>query len=128
MTEQSVQAEALLVALQGIRLPGDAPGGFLAEAAVAMALGLVVATGVAILLAGLSHRRPRPVSAPQVSEQIAALRQLPEENRILALLHLARREYPQVQLVPSQALYTPGVFPSAQEVEAALLAQEARDA
>jgi hypothetical protein len=128
MTEQSAQAEALLVALQDIRLPGDAPGGFWAEAAVAMALGVVVATGLAILFAGLSQRRVRPAPAPQLSEQIAALQKLPEKNRVLALLHLARRHCPQVHLVPPQALYAPGQLPSAKEVEAALLAQEARDA
>ncbi|WP_083100394.1 hypothetical protein [Pseudophaeobacter leonis] len=128
MTEQSPQTEALLLALQDIRLPGDAPGGFWAEAAVAMALGVLVATGLAMVFAGLSQRRVRPAPAPQLSEQIAVARRLPEESRILALLHLARRHYPQVQLVPPQALYTPGQLPAAQEVEAVLLAQEAGDA
>lgn len=123
MSAQDPAREAMLAGLHDIRLPAEAPGGLLAEIAVVLALGIVLAVAVAWVLGRLAQPHPQP--AADLTAQVAALRALPEEARALALLRL---------LPPGEAaalrarLYLPGGHPDAAALEAALLRAGARDA
>lgn len=76
---------AVLAVLGDPRLPGTAPGGLLAEALLAGALGLTLGLGLALLLAwGVQRRRPPPPAPPPetaaLSPRAAALRRLARDR------------------------------------------------
>ena len=127
MAEQGISHDALLAGLHDIRLPEHAAGGVLAEVMVALALGLAAALLVS-LIAPLFAQRKVVAVAPALDERVAVLRDLPEEARALALLHLLREVTPEVRQQERRALYTPGGMPEAAMLERMLLQAEARDA
>lgn len=116
----------MLVGLQGLRLPEGAPGGLLAEVLVAVGLGLVIAWGLSFLV-GLVSTRVVQVT-PSLRDQLAALRDLPEAERSVALLHLIRTHDRAVADQLGARLYGRGDFPTSDELEGYLMQLAARHA
>ncbi|MDW4498647.1 hypothetical protein R5H30_11690 [Sulfitobacter sp. D35] len=126
METNGIDRETMLASLHDIRLPPTASGGLLADLLVAVALGLLAAFAVALVLPWLS--RPRtPTGATSLAERAAELRDLPETDRALALLHLGREAGLDLTEARRDRLYAPGVFPEARALQARLLQAEHAD-
>ena len=114
--------ETLLAGLQDIRLPADAPGGFLAELLVVIGLALGLALLVSLALRPFL-RRPEQMAAPlSLSAQIAALRDHPADDRVIGLLALIRTHAPGALPGLRPRIYGAGDPPAVAELEALLLA------
>lgn len=120
MSDRAMTKEAMLTSLRDIRLPADAPGGFVADLAVAIGLACAVALMIAALLRVLSLRA-RPLQGQTLQDRLAALAGRPEVERRVALLHLLRQYKPDRFADIRGALYRPdsGVDLSALEAEVA---------
>lgn len=120
MSDRAMTKEAMLTSLRDIRLPADAPGGFVADLAVAIGLACAAALMIAALLRVLSLRA-RPRSVQTLQDRLAALAGRPEAERRVALLHLLREYKPDRFADIRGALYRPdgGVDISALEAEVA---------
>lgn len=126
MADQGMSEAAMLAGLHDIRLPADAVGGFGAEMAVMVGLGLFCAWGLALLLPIFARPPALARPAPAMAERVAALRHRPDPARAVALLHLMRTQAPDA--APARdTLYTRGSFPSIEKLEAALLCQGTED-
>lgn len=117
----------MLASLHDIRLPTEAAGGLLAEVAIAIALGLLSAVALGFVMPVFARRR-RPEVEPSLNERVAALRHLPDEARAVALLHLMRSAAPETLPEDRTTLYAVDGFPTAAELETALLGGRAADA
>ncbi len=93
MSDKALSQDALLVSLRDIRLPDHAAGGILAELAVVVGLSGLCAVGVVLVLRAFSHRTPKSVDV-SLATQVAALSDLAEAERRVALLHLLRVHAP----------------------------------
>ncbi len=107
MDESALSEEAMLTGLRDIRLPADAPGGLLAEALAALALGLLLAVMLGCLLRLVTQMRPRLQTANALDD----LDTLPEEDQRLALLKRLKAGAPERYASLTQALYQPGGLP-----------------
>ncbi len=96
MAESALSEEAMLTGLRDIRLPADAPGGLLAEALAALALGLLLAVMLGCLLRLVTQLRPRPQTAKVLDD----LDTLPEEDQRLALLKRLKAGAPRTLCEP----------------------------
>lgn len=106
----AMSREAMLAGLQDIRLPAEAAGGIFAELAVAIGFAAVAALFAVAMFRLLGSRRV--VARPQtLSQRIAALDDLPDEDRRLALLHLLKSEAPDRYASFSAELYRPNRVP-----------------
>ena len=106
MADGALTREGVLAGLQDIRLPAEAAGGALAEALAAFGLGLLLASGIAMLTGLVTARRrtaPRPrASAPPRSEEALQL----------ALLAELKTTHPDCYARLADRLYRPGGMPS----------------
>ncbi len=93
MKDTALSEAAMLASLRDIHLPPEAPGGVMAELAVAAGLAGLGAVLIVGLLRLLSNRR---TDAPAVTAQdrMAALSDKPEAEWRVALLHLLRAHAP----------------------------------
>ncbi|MCY0096495.1 hypothetical protein [Hoeflea ulvae] len=128
MADDAVSAETMLVGLQDIRLPAEAPGGLAAELIAVIGLGLVLALAVSVLLKLVTRPPPKPAAELALADRIAALAALPEEDRALALLSLIRATAPDALPGLRASLYRRGGFPEAARLEAVLMSRMKADA
>ncbi|MFA3916354.1 hypothetical protein [Ruegeria hyattellae] len=94
MKDTALSETAMLASLRDIRLPPDAPGGMVAELAVAAGLAGLGAVLVVGFLRLLSNRRA-VAQEPGPTDRMAALADKPEAERRVALLHLMRIHAPE---------------------------------
>ena len=118
--DRALTEEAVLTGLQDIRLPAEAAGGTLAELLAVVGIGLSLA-----LLLGLASRvvtRPSAAKpcAPSMAARLAALSDLPEGERRLALLHLLKETRPDRFQALAEGIYRMGGLPDATVLETEL--------
>lgn len=128
MAGERIELETVLAGLHDIRLPSDAAGGLLSDLAVAAALGLGAAILVAALFGLVARGAARPMAPMPLADALADLRRLPDPDRTIALLHLAKARAPGLMLADRATLYAPSGLPDAAAVEEALLRHAGRDA
>ena len=128
MADQGISAETMLMGLQDIRLPAEAPGGLAAELLAVVGLGLALALAVSVLLKLFMRPRSKPAADPPMADCIAQLAALPDEERALALLALIQAKAPDALPDLRKALYTRQGFPEVATLEAVLLSQANADA
>ena len=120
MADPLISHETILASLHDIRLPTEAAGGLLAEVAVAIGLGFLCAGVLGFVIPVFAGRR-RPEVGRTLVERVADLRHLPDEARAMALLHLMRSATPETMPKDRTTLYAADGFPTAAELETALL-------
>ncbi|SFB12196.1 hypothetical protein SAMN05421688_3053 [Poseidonocella pacifica] len=121
MAERALTRDAVLQGLQDIRLPADAPGGFLAELLVALGAGLFFALLLAILARAVLRFQPK--ARPRtLSGRIADLRGLGPERQALGLLALVKQRRPEVYARYARDLYQADGMPSVEALERELAA------
>ncbi len=113
--------DVVLRSLVDIREPGMAYAVIWGELLLAFGLGLVVALLVAAALSLVL--RERKAAGPDLDERLAALRNLPDGARALALARLAREMGYALPDETRMALYRPGGRVDADALEAALAAR-----
>ena len=123
MAEGITTVDAMLSGLHDIRLPEVAPGGMISEILVAVGFGLLSAYLLSVVL-GYFVRRPAK-GAGSLADQVAALANLPEDDRAVALLHLIQIHAPAAL---SAGIYARDGIPPISELEAMLLKSEAQNA
>ena len=123
MAEGITTVDAMLSGLHDIRLPEAAPGGMISEILVAVGYGLLLAYLTSLVL-GYFLRGPA-TDAGSLTDQIAALADLPEDDRAVALLHMIQIHAPAA--LPTE-LYARAGIPPIDELEAMLLKSEAQNA
>lgn len=106
MSDQPLSEEAMLQSLRDMRLPAEAAGGVLAEVAVVVGVAALAALCLVGLLRLVSERRARPRPAP-AEAPLAAILELPEGERRVALLHYLRDHAPQRFAALRGELYRP---------------------
>ncbi len=106
MSGEAISEEVLQASLRDIRLPAEAPGGFAAELAAALALAILAALLVGGLLRLVSGRRPRPGAS--LAGDIARTEALDDRQQRLALLHLLKTHAPERYATLTASLYRPG--------------------
>lgn len=121
MADHSITRETMLDSLHEIRLPVDAPGGLLADVTAAAGLGLILALILGFLIPIFTTARAKGALTPDLSARIIALRELPEQERVLALLYLAREVTPAVVVGNDNSIYHRDGLPDAASLEGALL-------
>jgi hypothetical protein len=121
MTDQAMSETAMLISLRDITLPIEAAGGFGADIAETVGLAGVLALFIAGMLRLFSMRRPAAV--PPLRGQFLAIREMPDDARRVALLHLLRQAQPERYAAIKGALYQPegGVDIATLEAEVARL-------
>lgn len=106
MKEQALSESAMRASLQDIRLPSEAAGGLVADLAVAVGMGGLLAL-VALALIGLFSRRRVAQPSLTLAERLAEARSLPEAERRVACLHLLREAAPETFAELAPMLYRP---------------------
>jgi hypothetical protein len=106
MTDQAMSEAAMLISLRDISLPVDVAGGVVADVAVTVGLAGVLALIIAGMLRLFSMRRP--AAASPLRGQFLAIREMPDDARRVALLHLLRQAQPERYAAIKGALYQPG--------------------
>ncbi|MFK7880714.1 hypothetical protein [Roseobacter sp.] len=107
MTDRAMSEEAMLTSLRDIHLPAEAAGGFIADVAVAVGMASLLALALAGILRALSLQR-KSAAKVTLSDRIAALAQLPEREKRVALLHLLRARAPERYSALRGPIYQPG--------------------
>ena len=123
MAEGITTVDAMLSGLHDIRLPEAAPGGMISEILVAVGFGLLSAYLLSVVL-GCFVRRPAKGTG-SLADQVAALANLPEDDRAVALLHLIQIHAPSAL---SAGIYARDGIAPISELEAMLLKSEAQNA
>lgn len=120
MADRALTPEAVLTGLQDIRLPAEAAGGLVAEvlAVVGLGLGLALLLGLAVRI--VSRPRVSRTRVPSLASRLAALSDLPEAERSVALLHLLKEVRPARYQALSEGIYRIGGVPDASALEAEL--------
>ncbi|MEM8729771.1 MAG: hypothetical protein AAGF79_07615 [Pseudomonadota bacterium] len=112
MSDGAISKGALLESLHDIRLPAAAPGGALADLAIALGLAGLGALLVLALVNLVFRLRPRfGVQSLRARRDTAMA--LPEDARRLALLRLLREQAPEQYAKLSVSLYQPDGVPLA---------------
>ncbi|WP_341232955.1 hypothetical protein [uncultured Sulfitobacter sp.] len=106
MTDQAMSEAAMLISLRDITLPVDAAGGLGADIAATVGLAGILALIIAGMFRLFSMRRP--AAASPLRGQLFAIREMPDDARRIALLHLLRQAQPERYAVIKCALYQPG--------------------
>jgi hypothetical protein len=121
MTDQAMSEAAMLISLRDITLPVEAAGGSVADVAITVGLAGVLALIIAAGLRLFSMRRP--AAASPLRGQFLAIREMPDDARRVALLHLLRQAQPERYAAIKGALYQPegGVDIATLEAEVARL-------
>lgn len=121
MSEGALSKEAMLAGLEDIRLPADASGGLIAELAVAVGLAAMLAAAVLFLIRLFGVVRP-PAPGVGMEDKISALRDLPDADRRLKLLHLMKERAPEryAAVRDNAGLYRPDGGPDLTDLEAEL--------
>jgi hypothetical protein len=121
MTDQAMSEAAMLISLRDITLPVEAEGGVVADVAVTVGLAGVLALIIAGMLRLFSMRRP--AAASPLRGRYLAIREMPDDARRVALLHLLRQAQPERYAAIKGALYQPegGVDTATLEAEVARL-------
>lgn len=121
MTDQAMSEAAMLISLRDITLPFEAAGGSAADIAATVGLAGVLALIIAGMLRLFSMRRP--AAASPLRGQFLAIREMPDDARRVALLHLLRQAQPERYAAIKGALYQPegGVDIATLEAEVARL-------
>ncbi|MEP2028254.1 MAG: hypothetical protein ABJI96_06055 [Paracoccaceae bacterium] len=122
MAEPNIPDE-MLAGLRDIRLPDVAPGGLIAEIAVAVGFGLLVACAISFLLPLISRKTRE--TANSLRDQLSHISTFPEPQRNVALLHLIRRMSPEAAASLKDRLYRRDGFPASGELEQLALKLEA---
>ncbi len=121
MADRALTQKEMLGALQDIRLPEAAPGGLIAECFAAIGIGLLAALALSFIVQLFTQARQADKTPLTVGDRIKALEGRTEEDRILALLHLAKAHKPALAAALMGDLYRRGAtLPAAEELEAAL--------
>jgi hypothetical protein len=117
MSDRAISEEAMLSSLRDIRLPTEAAGGAWADLAATIGLAAMAALGVVLALRVFSLRRAAPATAgPKAA--LDALRDLPDEDRRVALLHLLRDHAPDRHAALRDRLYRPAPAIALSDLEA----------
>jgi len=121
MTDQAMSETAMLISLRDITLPAEAAGSLAVDIAATVGLAGIFALFIAGMLRLFSMRRPAAV-AP-LRGQFFAIREMPDDARRVALLHLLRQAQPERYAAIKGALYQPegGVDIATLEAEVARL-------
>ncbi len=119
MADRRLTADDLLSGLNSIRLPSDAPGGLLADSAAAIGLGLLIAICLSALLPFVTKRVSKKPS-PTLNDRIEQARNLPPDDRIVALLHLLKESNPALLADLKGRIYTRGGLPDPHLLETEL--------
>jgi hypothetical protein len=121
MTDQAMSEAAMLISLRDITLPVEAAGGSAADIAATVGLAGILALIIAGMLRLFSMRRP--AAASPLRGQFLAIREMPDDARRIALLHLLRQAQPEHYAAIKGALYQPegGVDIATLEAEVARL-------
>ena len=121
MTDQAMSEAAMLISLRDITLPAEAAGGLGADIAATVGLAGILALFIVGMLRLFSMRRR--VAASPLRGQFLAIREMPEDARRIALLHLLRKSQPERYAAIKGALYQPegGVDIATLEAEVARL-------
>jgi len=106
MTDQAMSEAAMLISLRDITLPVEAAGGLGADIAATVGLAGVLALIIAGMLRLFSMRRT--AAASPLRGQYLAIREMPDDARRVALLHLLRQAQPERYAAIKGALYQPG--------------------
>lgn len=122
MAESTIPDE-MLAGLRDIRLPDIAPGGLIAEIAVAVGFGLLVGCVFSFLLPLISRNTRE--TAISLRDQLSLISTLPEPERSIALLHLIRQMNPEAAASLKDRLYRRDGFPGSGELEQMALTLEA---
>ncbi|MDK3075313.1 hypothetical protein QO034_19725 [Sedimentitalea sp. JM2-8] len=117
MVDGAVTHDDLIAGLHGLRLPETAAGGTVADVVVAVALGLILALVVAALLSPVLARETRPDRVPDLEDRLRDLRDLPDEDRAVRLLHLLAALDPDSAAELRGRIYRAGAFPESAELE-----------
>jgi hypothetical protein len=117
MNEDTISHEDLVAGLQDLRLPDVAVGGLAADIVVSAAVGLLLAFGLGFFLSVVLRRGARGEVPVRLADQIRDLRGLPEEERMVALLHLLAERDPVAAAQLRDRLYRAGAFPDVVELE-----------
>ena len=123
MAEGITTVDAMLSGLHDIRLPEVAPGGLISEILVTVGFGLLLAYLMSLVL-GYFLRGPAK-DAGSLTDQIAALADLTDDDRAVALLHMIQIHAPAAL---SAGIYARDGIPPITELEATLLKSEAQNA
>ncbi|QHQ36514.1 hypothetical protein [Algicella marina] len=119
MSERGLTRDDMIAAMQDIRLPAEAPGGLIADLAVAIGLGLLVALLFSAVLP-LVTRRQQPPRPPTAEESMGRLDGLPEDMRVIGLLHILRSHDPARAREFTEELYRKGPLPDAERLVASI--------
>jgi hypothetical protein len=103
MTDQAMSEAAMLISLRDITLPVDAAGGLGADIAAIVGLAGVLALIIAGMLRLFSMRRR--AAMPPLRGQFLAIREMPDDARRVALLHLLKQAQPERYAAIKGALY-----------------------
>jgi hypothetical protein len=106
MTDQAMSETAMLISLRDITFPVDAAGGLGADIAATVGLAGILALIIAGMLRLFSMRRP--AAASPLRGQFLAIREMPDDARRVALLHLLKQAQPERYAAIKGALYQPG--------------------
>lgn len=117
MADGAMTHDDLIAGLQGLRLPETAVGGTVADVVVAVALGLILALVLVALLSPMLVREARLDRAPDLEDRLRELRDLPEEERAVRLLHLLAAQDPVSAAGLRGRIYRAGAFPESAELE-----------
>jgi hypothetical protein len=117
MADGAMTHDDLIAGLQGLRLPETAVGGTVADVVVAVAFGLILALVVVTLLSPMLARNTRPDRTPDLENRLRELRDLPEEERAVRLLHLLEAQDPVSTAGLRGRIYRAGAFPESAELE-----------
>ncbi len=107
MDDRALSETAMLAGLRDIRLPAEAAGGLLADVTATVALACMAALACAALLRLFGQRQKTHRPAP-LADHVAALKNLPEADRRVALLHMLKRHAPERFATLQNSLYRPG--------------------
>ena len=93
MTDRALSEEAMLAGLRDIHLPTEAAGGDASDMAAAVALAGILVLVIGGALRRLSQKRT-PRRTRRLSDSLDELKDTPEAERRVALLHLLKAHAP----------------------------------
>jgi len=90
MSDGRLSESALHAALHPITVPNAGAGGWVADVLAVLAVALLVALLAAWIVETVFAQRRKPATAPKLSAQLVACRNLPEDAKRLSLYRLLR--------------------------------------
>lgn len=127
MEGRALTIDELIAAMHDIRLPADAPGGFLAELFAAIGVGLAIALLFGWVLSKFTVR-PKKQELRTIEQRVAEVKDLTEESKVTELLHILKVVDPVRATSFSASIYERNSLPDASSIEQAIRNAQRADA